>query len=565
MIVLKNLMLFAICFFAATSPFLRADDLEEKLKNEPIWLALEPELGNVDKEELKGILRILLCQAVDRPPLDPAKALDKATKKLHDCMKELVNAVEVQTEVALLTKLTPLLSEERVNPTQLDEPYRIVTKAIHEQSGNSSKLVLYAKLARAIEGYTLLVREEYKTPSDYSKLLTDFKRALFDYVSAPRGETERNKLGIKVALLEAFADADKTSNFDDLLIAIRKVCKRPNFWLQVSDRLINDLLNSAVNPISDSQCVAECILDTSITGTAVVSANASVSTTEASDRAVLKVNLNGSSTSDTIGYHKPVNIKSVGNTNFSAEKTVCISDAAFTAGQSAAVASTDTTICSIAKVGRPFLRKVIERVAWKRACQQKSQAEFIASQKFECKLEAAFDQRLDSALVKARAFYDERVRSPLAKLGILPKNLSFSSTSKSVSVGATLAKPEMIGAPNAPKSLPASSLQSDLTLRIHDSLLMSKSPNHVPPEVLDRLINEFLSNIRGVNKGTKSSSLDPKVFNTILELPMSDSGLLQGKTLEDVLKSKLPKNDKLEFSGVTYEDGWISLNWRLKK
>ncbi|MFO0939399.1 MAG: hypothetical protein U0930_01395 [Pirellulales bacterium] len=564
---LVNLALVAICCFAGHSPSVRADDCEEKLKNEALWVALEPEQSEVDRLELKSVLKILLCEIDKRPALDPAKALEKATKQLHASMKDLISSVESQTDPELVGKLSALLPEAKVNPSHLDEPYSLLKKVLHHQSGNSTKLMVYARLARAIESYKLVATGGYSTPADYSKLVKeDFKKALFAYVSARRGTKEQNDLGQKVALLEAFADADKSSNIDDLLIAVRKVCKRPNFWLLVSDKLINDLLNSAVNPISDAQCVSECILDTSIRGTAQVTANATVSTNESLDYAALKVSLNGSSTSDTVGYHKPVQIKSLGSTTFSAEKNLCISDAAFNAGRAAASACTDTTICSIDKVGRQCLSNLIERVAWKRACQQKPQAEAIASQKFECKLEASFDGRLDSALVKVRTFYEDRVKTPLSRLGILPGNPKFSSTISSVAVGATLAKREVLGAPNYRRGQAAGQTQNDLTLTFHDSILIRNASNEVPPEVIDRLINEFLSNIRGVDKGAQASDHDPKIFGSVFDVVKNQAFEdLSGNKLEEALKGNLPKNGKLEFSGLTYEDGWISLNWRLKQ
>ena len=132
--------------------------------------------------------------------------------------------------------------------------------------------------------------------------MPELQKTLIDYAAAPRGESERENLGRLFRLVESFAAADRTVNIDRLLVELRKLCKKPNLWLFVSDDLINAFADSAIKLKPETQAVNECILGTSIRGTAIVCPSVSIALRENPAFAALTVKLDGNATSNTVGY-----------------------------------------------------------------------------------------------------------------------------------------------------------------------------------------------------------------------------------------------------------------------
>lgn len=551
-----NFAFFAVLILVggAGSSFVVAQDLDELLKDVPAWASLT----DGERREIAPVLSVLFREG--RPSLDPSKAFDKAREQLRISIQALVKSSESQFENELVDNLTPFSPETGVDSARLNQSRVHLRKVLADLSTNNPKLELYINLAEAIESFTFLAPWEGKSPSDYEELLDELKMALILFASAPRGDDERKELGRIAGLIEAFAEADQAASIDELLSALQELCKKPNLWLHISGRLINDFVNSAVPPINEPQSVNECILGTSVAGTANVCATASVSPRQASDHAAFSVTLKGTATSNTIGYQKPVRIRSKGESSFWAEKCVAISDAYFLSGRASATACTDTTICSIKKVGRQCLSCLIERIAWNRARQQETKAETIASEKLARRVEASFDERLDSALAKARKFYEDRVRNPLRRFGLFPAVLQFGSTCDDVRIGAALGKPDQLGALRDPPESSSGSLESDLTVRIHDTFIRGVFMSEdVPAEVFDRLVKEFVSSLPGVKDSATSQKFDPQLFKAIsmaMMQPESDRSRF--------VKEKLPRSGKLELIDVLYEDGWITIYWRMR-
>lgn len=396
---------------------------------------------------------------------DPSIAFDKARERLLKSIDQLEHALGTNSPNALNWKrylrwdnINQLLPEGRTDAKSLRELAEVLGQLHDNYPG--LELPPFTNLADAIESYIDLAPYAQATRADYIELLEELKEKLVDHADAPSNKTLQ-EIGGMVGLIEAFGGAE------DLVAVIRQRYKNPNLWLHVSARLVSSF---PTFPIDETRPVRECILGTSIRGQARTCGDSSLSLGEASDHVAIDVALDGTTYSRTTGYQKPVRIESKGVSPFTAVKRLAFSDERFVAGRARAEACTKTTILSIKKVGRKLLTKVIEKIAWRRARQQKPLAESIASRNLEREVEANMDQKLDPIIVKGRKIYEEQIRNPLVRLGIFPDELSCNSSVASAHVGATFAEPDQLGAPGPP---PVYSPENDLTVQIHGSVIQN--------------------------------------------------------------------------------------------
>ncbi|HBE67719.1 MAG TPA: hypothetical protein DDW52_06175 [Planctomycetaceae bacterium] len=548
----------------ASKSHLLAGDLDELLRTDVAWTALSEE----EKRPIVPALKALLCaehgrcSVLDGPPLNPARAYHDAEKELVNSMKAVVESVGGQSGQALVDSLVHLQSQASLNSRDIESLRPQLAKTLIELSAEAPILQTHIKLANAVESFLFLERykEEYRTEADFSdKLLPKLQKTLIDYAAAPRGEPERENLGNVFRLVEACSASDRTVNIDGLLTELRKLCKRPNLWLFISDDLINAFVDSAVNLPPETQSVDECILGTSIQGTAIVYPAVGIVLRENPSYAALTVKLDGNATSNTIGYQKPVRILATGQSSFWSNK--CLDIPNFVTSPASASACTDTVICSIQKVGRQCLSRLIERIAWKRALQQKPQADLVASRKFARRVETSFDERLDPLMAKAKKFYFERFLYALRRLQILPTDPSFSSTTKALGIGATFAKRDQVGSfLTPPASVAALETKPDLTVKIHDSFFWNtfESERKVPADALDKLVDEFLSNLPGSSDSAFIADSNPQFFKVIAEAVLMPNSQRAG-----FLQENLPSSGKLTLVDVEYRDSWVIVHWKM--
>ena len=93
------------------------------------------------------------------------------------------------------------------------------------------------------------------------------------------------------------------------------------------------------------------------------------------DTIQLALHFEGVSNSRTSSYRKPVCIWNTGETDFQADANLTFSKDDFQSSGASATADTETTIRSISKTGGNVGRKLVEKIAWKKACQLKPCAE----------------------------------------------------------------------------------------------------------------------------------------------------------------------------------------------
>ena len=145
----------------------------------------------------------------------------------------------------------------------------------------------------------------------------------------------------------------------------------------LAHRLLEEVNDHHHRRLDQVRSVRDCILGTSIFGTARTVGDVRYALLPADDSVRLAVYLTGEAHSSNRGYNGPVRINTQGYTTYAASSYITIRDDAFTASPAVATANTHTNIRSIQKTGGQFAAGLITKIAWRRAGEQKRQAEHI--------------------------------------------------------------------------------------------------------------------------------------------------------------------------------------------
>jgi len=321
----------------------------------------------------------------------------------------------------------------------------------------------FRRLARALRRYrdTLAVSTWEKPADLYNQQLAALQSGIEAYRKEP---TPQNSLALsqQIRIIDSIGQAPK------LVEAVRQELAQPNAFVVVSTAYIA----AGAKPVDRNDPVTDCILGTSIHGDAHTTGTVGVASIPSENKAVLEFTSRGHVWSDNVGHNSPAVIRSTSDTDYTATKRVEFSDPAFAAKSSQADATTDAHIHSVAKQGGGFGSRLVSRIGWNRAMQSEGQAEAIAADHAEDRIERRFNDDVDEKLGKARERYENEYRLPLERRGEVPEHIRFSSTNDSLAVEVTQANRAQLAAQSAPPEVPN---KHDMTMRLHESAVNNYS------------------------------------------------------------------------------------------
>ena len=114
-------------------------------------------------------------------------------------------------------------------------------------------------------------------------------------------------------------------------------------------------------------------------------------------------------------------------------------------------------------------RRMVERMAWKKAGKMKPQAECIAARHAEQRLNERIDAQAAESLEKANQKYNEKFHRPFTERKLFPQMLRFSTTERAFTVTGLQAGGGKVAAPGEPP--PVTAEGADMTLRLHESMI----------------------------------------------------------------------------------------------
>lgn len=252
---------------------------------------------------------------------------------------------------------------------------------------------------------------------------------------------------------------------------VRREFAYPNLSISASSYAISKGFSE---PISEVTPINEMILKTHVRGTAQTQGTVTARLIPNPQMAVVELDLNGVSHSNTVGRQSPVTVFSRGVTHLHAEKRILIDGVGLTTQPACARCSTDTQICDI----RPDARlgaKLIEKVAWKQASQQQPLAEQISSRKAEARIASRLDQQVLTRIADTNTRLATKVRQPLEQRNIYPDWVHFSSTHDRLQIAARQASRGQLAAPSAPPSV----TPHHVMVQVHETMFMNTAINAI--------------------------------------------------------------------------------------
>jgi hypothetical protein len=307
-----------------------------------------------------------------------------------------------------------------------------------------SDLWSFMKVAEAIDN------PQAKT--EYDQKLDKLAAQLQAYLSKP---TTENALDIS----ESIRWLTTARQAPELVRAVERRFNQPNLHAEVSAEFIAAGLGEKVD---DTSAICDDILGTDISGTGHTIGQTTAELAPDANQGVIDTLLFATTYSTTVGSHGPVCIYSSGTTHIGACKRLWVNEYGFFSYPATSNAVTQTCINDI-----QARRQIIERVAWKKAGQQKSAAECEASRHAEQRVNERVDSQAAKTLDKAQQDFTNKFRRPLCDHNLFPEQLQFSTDKQALQVVSMQIGNSRLAAPSPPPV----AAKADMVLRIHESMI----------------------------------------------------------------------------------------------
>lgn len=354
-----------------------------------------------------------------------------------------------------------LLWESLQEATSSDkQPDSAVLSRVHARyvaGYDGLELVWFVDVQRSLHNYiaTMGAVGNERLRGIYEQKLDDLAKNLAAHLAKPTTDSA-------LAINESVRFLQDAHQAPELVKAIQKHLVHPNVIGEMSSEFI---AVGIAEPVDDVTQLTDCILGTSVFSTAHTLGKTSVSLPPDPNMGVIDTVFSGTTTSDSVGYHGPVTIFSSGTTNLSASKRLVITDAGLSACP--ATSHADTQVC-VHDIQSNKGRRFVEKIAWKRAGKQQSDAECVASRHAEERLNERIDSQAAKQLEKANQQYVEKYQRPFTERKLFPESLRFSTTAQAVVLIALQASGGKVAAPGVPPPVVEG---ADMTLRLHESAI----------------------------------------------------------------------------------------------
>ncbi|MBI1249153.1 hypothetical protein GC197_15080 [bacterium] len=348
-------------------------------------------------------------------------------------------------------ELEKQLAAEQPDMRSLEEVYR---KFRGSYAGLDKSQIVEAR--KALRTYINLeyFHQVKQYPQMYEMQLKTLSEALGRYVNEAT-EKDAEVIGPILGWLE------QGNQVPNLIKSIRKDLDHPNLFVSISHNLV---ASGVRRHVDQTNPVREVILGTNVRGTAHMVGDVDVRFVPSNTQGLIELILKGTVTSKNVGTNGPATIHSTGHSNVTATKVLMFNGKELAAQSATADATTRTTYTGIYAGGA-----VAQRVATNRAYEKKGQAEAIAAQRTEARLEENFDNQTLDLLADANTRLEEKLMRPLNGRDAYPQELNVSTTPKSLDLKVMYAGQSQLAAPDAVPEV--DDPQADFTVRLHESII----------------------------------------------------------------------------------------------
>lgn len=343
----------------------------------------------------------------------------------------------------------------------------------------------FVKTREALRKYTYLGK--LADSGDGGRSVNQYRTALSDALDKYNSTPTTKHAGDVAALADWLEGIGRDDGVADQL---RAAHSHPNIVIRVSEAL---LARRFSQPVNDSTQINEMILETHVFGTAVTNGMVTTDIVPNPNVAQIDIVFNGVTTTPSTGRQKPVTVRSTSVANLVARKPLYLYPADVVAAPTSAKGIVNTTIHNITPDNR-LGRRLVEKIAWKRANEQKPKAEAIAAGRAARRLEAKIDEQTQQLLVNARARLRAQIQGPINQRGLIPETIKSASTHSHVIVSASQAGHGQLSAMSTPPAFD----RGDVLVQLHESAINNTAEKAIAGLTLtDERIAELVEETTG--------------------------------------------------------------------
>lgn len=257
----------------------------------------------------------------------------------------------------------------------------------------------------------------------------------------------------------------ESNQVPDLLRAIRDNFRIPNVQITAKEQFVSDL---ASRKVARPSPVRECILGTSIYGTACLEGQISIDLLPMAGGVSMCLNLSGRMSSQNRGYNRGVVLTSLGSSPVFASKQIIATPTGVSSLPATAHTRLSTRITSL-----QHKRRIVTRIAKRQARKQKPLADAIGQSRLQNRIRSEYDSNVSQQLAQLNNKIAEfnQPRPILQRLGIPKPVLAVYSSSDSVSGNVVQAASYQLSAPeHCPIPRP---LSAGIVLEAHHSAIVN--------------------------------------------------------------------------------------------
>ena len=305
----------------------------------------------------------------------------------------------------------------------------------------------------------LLAAAEYAEADAPSELFAQRMAELDDLatrLSRQPTSLDSQRAGALLAWLEALSDETAP-----LARQMRARFCATNGVVQFSGRLANVLL---ARNVEERNVVAATILGNYTWGVAIMRGDVSFGVIPNQDGGKLEVRLQGQALCpDNVAERRRISVHSSATTSIFANKQVTITDLGLQLDPASAFCSTSAGIDDV-----EARRRIMERLAWRRASRMLPEAEEAAARRAEAEASSKLDQQADAALAGMNNVLSQKIRAPLIRMSALPAALRFWTDASHLRLSLTQCSDRQLAPAGPPPQL---SDGFDVAGGVHESLL----------------------------------------------------------------------------------------------
>ena len=406
--------------------------------------------------------------------LDPNRLPDigMARQRLDQAMSNLENFLATSPQhqsnwLAFLTwnDLQKELKEEKPDLdriTQIEKAFR--------QNYFGLEMRQFTGVRDALANYAHALKfgsDKSKAIESFNKLLTKLSEQL-QLPNATADFENIREVGQSVAYL---VQGNQASS---LVQSVRGAFSRANARVLISSEFVSKRFS---RPVNEANPVNEVILGTQLFGQSWLQGYVTPQLLDSSSNAALRLNLNGSFSSQNIGYNRSVKLHTQGSGSVAASETIALTDRGLVPLNDT---SSDANLASQINDIEARLR-IVRKIASKQAAKQKPQADSIAEGRLENRIRTQFHEKLTQQISEA----NERIKTPdlpvLTRLGVdRPSRTTWSSPQYLALLWRLQGQSQLA----APTSCPLVVDPSGVTVQLHHSVVT----NLLDPVLAGRII-----------------------------------------------------------------------------